>query len=235
MNHPDCERWMEYLYGELTPGPRAELEAHLATCPECRAHLEAWRATMRGLDRWVLPKAARGFGSIGPLVKWGVAAVLVLGLGFGLGRLSAGPDLGQVRAELLPGLRQQLQQEWAADWQAALAANPTGLTNEFRRQLRGEFQQLAANAQGRRWLTNFVRSYQATRAEDHQAMLALFQEVDQRRLADYARLRKDLETVAVVAEGRLDRAQQEIGQLAAYRQNEPRRSDASELPKENER
>jgi hypothetical protein len=227
MNHPSRENWMAYLYGELAAGARADLEAHLRVCPECKSTVAAWRATQRELDGWMLPKRSLRNALFPPLLKWGMAAALVLGLGFGLGRVSSPGDLGKIRAALVPELRQQLQQEFEADWQAALAANPAGVTNEFRRQLRGGVEQFAANhleassAETQRFLTDFVQSYNATRAEDHQALLALFQEADQRRRADDASLRKALETVAVVAEGRLDNAQQEIGQLAAYTQPEP--------------
>lgn len=232
MTHPTRENWMEYLYGEMAAETRAELDAHLDVCPECKASVDGWRTTLRHLDGWALPER-RGVGLLAPLVKWGVAAAVVLGLGFGLGRFSspATIDTGKIRAELLPELRQQMEQQFVADWRAALASDPAGVTNEFRRQLRASLPQAALNnlaassAETQRLLADFVQSYNDTRAEDHRAMLALFQEADQQRRADFASLRKDLETVAVLTEGRLDSAQQEIGQLAVYAQADRASSD----------
>ena len=47
-----------YLDGEITPAERTELLQHLATCPECRARLEEYRAIgtrIRGLPPVVVP------------------------------------------------------------------------------------------------------------------------------------------------------------------------------------
>ncbi len=53
----DCEqtrgRMLELLYGELAAGARAEVDAHVAGCPACKAELRALEAT-RGLARQAL-------------------------------------------------------------------------------------------------------------------------------------------------------------------------------------
>ena len=36
----------EYLEGTLGPEPRARFDAHIATCPHCRAYLEQMRLTL---------------------------------------------------------------------------------------------------------------------------------------------------------------------------------------------
>jgi anti-sigma factor RsiW len=45
------ELFSEYLDGELAPAARADFEAHLQTCAECRKDLESLRATLRCLTR----------------------------------------------------------------------------------------------------------------------------------------------------------------------------------------
>lgn len=40
------EMLTEYLEGALTPDEMAAVDAHLATCPACRAYLDQMRATI---------------------------------------------------------------------------------------------------------------------------------------------------------------------------------------------
>lgn len=51
MTEHDTTRLSEYLDGGLTPGERAELEAHLAGCTECARTLEELRAVVTEADR----------------------------------------------------------------------------------------------------------------------------------------------------------------------------------------
>ncbi len=51
MNHPTPEAWMAYLYHEATAETRADSDAHLAVCPQCREQIYAWRGTLGELDR----------------------------------------------------------------------------------------------------------------------------------------------------------------------------------------
>lgn len=56
----DPEVLVGYLYDEIEPEPRAEVEAHLATCASCRAELEELSATGRVLRRWAEESAGPG-------------------------------------------------------------------------------------------------------------------------------------------------------------------------------
>jgi anti-sigma factor RsiW len=51
----------DYLDSALTPAAEARVEAHLAGCPDCSAHLDQTRTTIRALghlaDRQVNPAA----------------------------------------------------------------------------------------------------------------------------------------------------------------------------------
>ena len=42
MKHPPQELWMDYIYGELPNPQRADLAAHLKSCPACAAQLHLW-------------------------------------------------------------------------------------------------------------------------------------------------------------------------------------------------
>jgi anti-sigma factor RsiW len=95
----------------------------------------------------------------------------------------------------------------AAPAQPTPVATDTGtVRREVQRQVRKEVEtQMAA----------FAEAYAARQATDRQALVDILRKVEAERLADYTALRKDLETVAVVAENQLDYTQQQLGQLAS--------------------
>ena len=106
---------MDYLYNEAPANERAKLSAHLAACPDCRERVQGWQQTMTTLDTWQpAVKTAPAFSWL-PAIRWAAAAMLMLGLGFGLSRMTA-PQVdvaavqAQVRAELAAELKQQMQQ-----------------------------------------------------------------------------------------------------------------------------
>lgn len=200
MAHPTHEQWMDYLYGETPPARRAELDRHLESCAECRAQVAEWRSAMQALDAWQLPAApARPkVAPARPWWQWAAAAVVVLGVGFGLGRLAApGVDVAALRAQLEPQLRQQAKRDLEQ-----LAASQ-------RREL-----QLA--------VAELVQALDEQRASDRRAVVNLLKEQEARHQVDLAALRRDLETVAVMTDGGLRNAQQQIGRLVALTQNEPK-------------
>jgi hypothetical protein len=123
MNHPQREEWMSYIYREVSRTEKKRLAAHLAVCGECQAQVGRWEATMGALDHSKdLAKPLR-VRALSPLLKWGMAAVLTLVIGFGAGRLvSRVTDTralraslkAEIRAELLAELKQQQERELAA-------------------------------------------------------------------------------------------------------------------------
>lgn len=111
MNHPTREQWIDYLYKELPSAELAELKSHAASCAECDAQLASWRDVGAKLDTWEMaaprsrPVAHRN------AVKWGIAAMLLIGFGFGLARFTA-PTFDSVQLEKT--LRAEFQQQLAA-------------------------------------------------------------------------------------------------------------------------
>lgn len=226
MTHPTREDWMSYLYEELDAAARAELTAHLRICPECKTALDGWRGTMNTLQAWQLPAKSDGTIWARPFFKWGIAAALMLGIGFGFGQFAGAKALNteQLRAALIPTLRQELRQELNADVLAAFNESRAGLTNEFRQQLRGRLDQwaadsiAAANLETRRVLMEFAENHEVGREVDRQATLAALRKLDQQQRAEYASLLQKVETVAVVAQGGFQQTQNQIDQLAFYSQ-----------------
>ena len=206
MNHPSREEWMSYLYDELNADQSANLKAHLHTCLDCKYKVNEWRAARSGLDEWRVPKRRGRVLLAQPMVKWAVAAAIVLSIGVGIGRLtSAPPDVQQVRAAIEPELRQELRREFA---------------QLFRDQLdKSASTTLAASTeQTRQLLAEFARAVEAKRTEDYQAINAALDKLQSQRLADFFSLKKDVDTMAVLTESGFRRAQQQLVQLADYSQ-----------------
>jgi len=193
--HPAPEQWADYLYNELAPEVRASLDKHMSGCAACQRQFAEWRETMTALDAWKVRPRARPFEVLVTYARWAAAAVLVLGLGWVGGRLAAPeiPDVLRLRAEVRADLEAELRQQFETRLQAALAAAE---------QHTGESLQTLAAA------------WAAARAEDQQTTLALYQRAERQRLSDHAALRRDLETVAVVAQDAIGATRQQLAQLA---------------------
>jgi hypothetical protein len=112
MKHPAREEWMEFLYGEVAPARRAGLAAHLQECPACAQQVAQWRTTMASLNEYEIaacpPRCNRQ-----PVLKWAIAAALMIGIGLGFGAsflLAAGAK-SSVRQELAAEMKTQIARE----------------------------------------------------------------------------------------------------------------------------
>ena len=88
MKHPSSEQWMDYIYGECPKPERAQLDAHLKSCPSCAAQLARWGAVQDRLDEWKLPESKTRW-RVPAAAKWAMAAaflIAALGIGFGVGQ-----------------------------------------------------------------------------------------------------------------------------------------------------
>ena len=116
MNHPKPEEWVPYLFGEAGSKQTQTLSRHLEGCEQCRDEVAGWQRNLARLDAWKVSTPGRMpvQGWFVPLMKWAAAAVVVLAMGFGAGRLSAGRvDPAQVRQAIEPQIREQLRQEFS--------------------------------------------------------------------------------------------------------------------------
>mgnify|MGYP001004225086 CR=1 FL=1 len=186
-DHPSRELWSAFFYGELPPQTQGEIERHLADCPDCRRQADELRQTMASLDAWKLAARPKVSTSRVPLLRWAVAAVILLGAGLLAGRLTS-PRIDTDR------LAVEFEQRFRAELQAATAA----IQAESDRRLEGLAEALAL-----------------ARAHDQQTALALYQQAEVQRKTDLAWLRRDIEVLALNAEERLDTAQLGLSQLAA--------------------
>ena len=74
----------------------------------------------------------------------------------------------------------------------------------------------SAGAEAQKWLTGFAKELEEQRGTDAASYLAALRQVDAHRSAEIARLRRDLGTVAVVADARLSGAEEQLYALAGY-------------------
>ncbi len=193
MNHPKPEEWVPYIFGEANPEARKTLRDHLQTCSECRARLDGWNRSLKRLDAWPLPRPAQTHAPYTFGLRWAAAAavLLVLGLGFLLGRVaSTRVDVEQLRASIAAEVRQELRGELVQ-----LVREETG---------KAATATLAASTQqSRGWLAAYARALDA-RLETEKI----------ERIADCLSLKRDVDTIAINADAGLRHTQQSLAQLS---------------------
>lgn len=115
MNHPKPEEFVPYVYGESTGAVRRQLTDHLRNCPQCRQEIESWQRSLKGLDSWKLPRQSRKpSGLVLPVLRWTVAAALILFAGILVGRATAPKvDMEKLRAAVAPQIQKELSVQLA--------------------------------------------------------------------------------------------------------------------------
>lgn len=211
MNHPQPEEWLPFLDGEASPQDRQRLSQHLAECPECAREIDAWRRTLRQLDRWTLPKAP---GLAAPWlapVKWALAASVVLAVGVVLGSLRAPNDaqLAELRVQIEASVRSSLQ----AQVDEALDGLETG-TAERIHALESRLARASAAENDQLWRA-VLGVLSSARAEDARTVQAGFEQLQRRTDARFVGLRRDLETLASATDEEIRLARHHLIQLAS--------------------
>ena len=196
MNHPNRDEWVPYLFGEAKPAEHERLRLHLRDCAECREEIARWQETLGRLDAWKLPAAAKASPQFEPLLKWALAAsvLLALSLGFSAGRLTARPSPEKLRVAVEREVRSQLAAELAK------SAVSTGAS---------------AKKQQEELLSAWARAAELQRVKDYQAFRSDLDRVEGEHLADFLVLRKDLDTLALNADAGLRSTEQQLVRLVA--------------------
>ena len=202
MNHPERGSWVPFLYGEVKPDVRQQLKAHLEVCAECRKEVEHWKRSITRLDAWKLPRRWKPAEFFLPTLKWAAAAMLVLGFGFGVGRISAaGSGAAKDRAALKLQLKQELRQELAQLAREEVSrATPATLA--------------AARSEANKLLATYTTSLETQRDADNQVIRTALEHLQMQNLS----LKKELDTVAVNTDVGLQQTEQQLAQLAVYKQ-----------------
>jgi hypothetical protein len=227
MNHPKREEWAPFLFGEATLTARRDLEEHVKNCSDCARELAAWQRTLGKLPLWKMPPVQACPNQwAAPLIKWGIAAAIVLGFGFGLGWLSASGDRFEARratleASVKSSLLRELHHQLTAEFQTAQAETFRQMTNQLRTEWIGlltETMKISA-AQTQHQLAEVIQDLNATRDEDHRSLTELLDKFQKQRTEDYLSLRNDLETVAAQTDEEFGKTRRSFFQLSANRLN----------------
>jgi anti-sigma factor RsiW len=187
MTHPKREEWVPYVFGEASPEERQRLAAHLNDCPECLAEIDAWQRSLGRLDAWELPARPAPRRALPAFLKWAAAAAILLGAGIGIGRLTAPAPVDTA------ALRAQIE-------------------SSTRQSLAGQVESLVDARVALQIETALAGASDA----DRRFALALFEQAQRDRAADYVSLRKDLETMATFTEDEILRARRSIIQLSNF-------------------
>jgi anti-sigma factor RsiW len=218
MNHPNQNEWLRYIDGEASSEDAVRLLEHLEQCPMCAAEVAGWKRSVRKFHRMSFPapgqvplRRRHQFHRASSFIKWGIAAAIVLFVGFAFGRLSAlhthafeQTVAGQVREELRRDLR--------ADLMTAL--DPEREVNDgYQKQLRLIVQSDLARANAYQY-RDLMQVVQRQRQQDHEGVLALIKDVREQQITDCLALRQDLETAVSSADNDLKQDSRRISQLA---------------------
>jgi hypothetical protein len=187
---------MEFLYRELPSERRGELGAHLEQCDACAKQVKSWRASMTALDEWELPAIRRApVRRWQPVLKWAAAAAVVLCVGFFLGRqtTNAASELATLKKSVAQ-LAATVERD--REFNALNAADEAAST---------------AATEVARLMVDYARVGEAVRAKDRRETAVALQEVESR----LARLRAELETVAVNTQDSFQQTQKGLANLAS--------------------
>jgi len=203
VKHPEAAEWMAFLYAEAAPERRCELEDHLAHCADCSAQLMTWRASSKALDEWQLPVIRRTLPAGGaasrpwwPALKWAAAAAVVLGLGFAFGRQTS-PNTADLAA--LKMSVAQLADAVQRERDASLSNTVSVAT-------------AAANTEAIRLLSEYAQVEAEGRNADKQAVSLALRNFESR----LARLRAELETVALNTENGFEQTHENLTRLVSF-------------------
>lgn len=193
MKHLTSEDWASYLYGELPPEEKQEWISHLKDCGDCRAELEKWQSIQQHLNQWQLPPSTKPNNIRMPSLRWAIAAMALIGISFLFGYLSGPrvPSTDRLVAEVRRELESDLIKAKKELVQSAMK-NHSQSINEVRA-IRDDIETL------------MFHQTQQTKA----AFLRLQNETS----ANAKKFQLELETVALVAEGRYQLSQNQLSVL----------------------
>src|SRR5579862_9445443 len=111
MEHPTYEELLTLVDKNGSPTSVKALKRHVDRCPDCQAEIAAWQRTIRRLEGYGWPTVE----DVRPaltrtLLRWSAAAVIILGLGFGIGRLFS-PKPDDFRQMIAVQVKQQVEAE----------------------------------------------------------------------------------------------------------------------------
>lgn len=231
-SHPTQEQWMDYLYGEMQSAERKALESHVKGCEPCREKKVEFTGTMETLDSWKVEVPQKvsltaGLNRFQPVVKWAAAAALLVTTGFAAARFTQPQvDLVALEAKITQQVATQVQAPLESKMQEASEAAAEMAAAKAREQLDMEVaarvQEITLRAQSeallavREQIDDLALELTSLRDDDRRKMQQALKSFETQWLAEYRKLREDLERVALFSDESFRKAQQQLVQLASY-------------------
>ena len=215
MKCPNREEWVPYVFGEATPDARRRLSAHLEGCPECEAEIAGWKRSLEKLDRWQLPAPETCPKTAQPVLRWALAALVVLGMGFGLGRLFAPTNTESFRARIEASVKASLAGELQGALERVQVQSSNAMAAAELRLAR------ASEAEMGRFTRGLMEAMNNARQQDRQSTQALFDTLQQQQETELISIRTDLETLASLTDQEIRYAQMKLIQMAAGNSSTP--------------
>lgn len=218
LTHPSDEQLVEALYGELPAGGETRLKEHLAHCPSCADKVAGWRGAMRSLDEWEWTAGGPAKRRPARWTGWSAAAGLLLLAGLA-GQIAwatsaASKSEQRVEASVRGKVMATLRDETARIVETEIGR--ANLVHREELQSLAESVAAATTGESRRLLADFVQSADARQLADYRQIHNQILQIENARAKEYQKLRQDLETVAVLTETGLRRAQDQIVTLASF-------------------
>jgi hypothetical protein len=194
----------------VAPEERRKLAGHLRECAACAADVAALERSAQRLSDWQFPAfvTVRHAWS-GAVLKLGIAAALVLGIGIALGRVSTPRpiDPAQLRVDVERSVKASLAADLRAALEEAHAQSQTALAAQEARLGK------ASDEQTTQLLRNVVAAVRSAREEDLSVTRALVDSLRREYAGEIRQVRADLETVATNADDQLRFAHFKLRQL----------------------
>jgi hypothetical protein len=138
-----------------------------------------------------------------PIAKMAAAAVLLIGLGYAVGRLSApGPDMEKLHSALETSLKASLTEQMDRRWQSVFTAYCVQFKDELQQQVRRDLTEFAAqtlaasNSLTEQRLMKLIELIEAARERDRRQVAAALEAIESVRLQDKSQLGKGLVALA---------------------------------------
>lgn len=235
MNHPEQEKWISYLYGELGEPEQKEITKHLEGCEDCQAQMKSWQSTMIQLDSWKVPSVSRSRAACGVwfrVLRWSAAAVILLGAGVLTGWVGASKSVDpealredletSLTASLSPAIEKDLRRKLNQDLQVTLVYYQTQVKNELLQQFREGLNQCAvqtldaSGAQTNQLLGQLVALVKEAHIEERQIFGSILKQLEMEWRRDQEQLRNEFALFAQETGGRLMETQKNVAQLLTY-------------------
>ncbi len=159
-------------------------------------------------------------GAVGGMARFAAAAVLLICVGYAVGRVSAprSPDMEELQAALEPAVRRNVVAQVRNDLQSALANLRDDLDRQYSQNLSRVGMQIlaASNTATSEQLTRLIEVIDEAQSHDRQWFAAAIGQVESNRRYETTQLSNAFASFAVQTEDKLERTKQGLAQLLSY-------------------